>query len=125
MVTKFFKGVDDNVKAAVADVLDTGKPGPGARINHACLIGYDWTATGMTPGQALAAIEAEYCRQYLLEAPRLHTLLKARFDTCQRATNGCQPPPCQCQWKQYRFEVFFLPLASVQAFRDAFNAAIA
>ncbi|MFO0832378.1 MAG: DUF1837 domain-containing protein [Phycisphaerales bacterium] len=124
MVTKFFKGVDDNVKAAVAEVLDTGKPGPGARINHACLIGYDWTATGMTPGQALAAIEAEYCRQYLLEAPRLHTLLKARFDTCQRATNGCQPPPCQCQWKQYRFEVFFLPLASVQAFRDAFNAAM-
>jgi|GEM_PF-1033339 len=124
MVTKFFKGVDDNVMAAVAEVLDTGKPGPGARINHACLIGYDWAATGITPGQALAAVEAEYCHQYLLEAPRLHKLLKSRFDTCHKATNGCQTPLCQCQWKQYRFEVFFLPLASVQAFRDAFNTAM-
>lgn len=110
MATKFFKGVDDHVKAAVAEVLDTGKPGPGARINHACLIGYDWTATGLTPGQAAAAVEAEYQRQYISDAPRLHRALQARFDNCRR--------------KQFGYEVFFLPFTSVQAFRDAFNAAM-
>lgn len=110
MATKFFKGVDDHVKAAVAEVLDTGRPGPGARINHACLIGYDWTATGLTPGQAAAAVEAEYQRQYLADAPRLHQALQTRFNNCQR--------------RQFGFEVFFLPFTSVQAFRDAFNAAM-
>jgi len=124
MVTKFFKGADDKVKAAVTEVLDTGKPGPGARINHACLIGYEWAAAGLTAGQAAAAVEAEYCQKYLADAPRLHTLLKSRFDACQRDTNKCPEGPCQCQWKRYRFEVFFLPFVSVQAFRDAFNAAM-
>ncbi len=110
MVTKFFKGVDDNVKAAVANVLDTGKPGLGARTNHACLIGYDWTATGLTPGQAANSVEAEYRKQFLQSAPDLHRRLQARLSSCQR--------------KQYGFEVFFLPFTSVQAFRDAFNAAM-
>lgn len=110
MVTKFFNGIDLNVRKAVSDVLDTGKPGPGARVNHACLIGFDWSATAPTPAQALAAIEADYRRQYLAEAPRLCQLLQTRFDGCQR--------------KHLRFEVFFLPFKSVQAFRDAFNAAM-
>lgn len=110
MATKFFKGVDDNVKRAVAEVLDTGRPGCGARVNHACLIGYDWTANGLAPLQAAAAIEAEYQRQYLADAPRLHKTLQTRFDNCQR--------------KQFGFEVFFLPFTSVQAFRDAFDAAL-
>lgn len=125
MVTKFFKGADDKVKAAVAEVLDLGRPGPGARINHACLIGYDWSAKALTPSQAAAAVEAEYRKQYLADAPRLHSLLKTRFDTCQSDTVTCPAGACQCNWKQYRFEVFFLPLESVQAFRDAFNAAMA
>ncbi len=110
MVTKHFKGVDEHLKRAVVEVLDTGKPPPDARINHACLIGYDWAMTGATPAQALAAIEAEYQRQYLADAPRLHSLLQTRFNNCQR--------------NQYRFEVFFLPFTSVQAFRDAFNHAM-
>jgi hypothetical protein len=108
MVTKFFKGVDENVRAAIAEVLDTGRPGPGARINHACLIGYEWRATGQTPGQAAAQIEAEYQRQFLATAPALHKKLQYRLDNFQQ--------------KQYGFEVFFLPFDSVQAFRDAFLA---
>lgn len=110
MVTKFFKGVDNNVKAAVAQVLDDGKPGSCARINHACLIGYDWTATGLTPPQAAAAVEIEYTKQFLAQAPTLCEKLQTRLDHCQR--------------KQYGFEVFFLPFGSVQAFRDAFKAAM-
>ncbi len=110
MVTKFFKGIDDEVKAAVADVLDTGLPGPDARINHACLIGYDWAATGLTPGQAATAVQAEYKRQFIAEAPSLHQRLQRRFNSCRR--------------RQYGFEVFFLPFTSVQAFRNAFDAAM-
>jgi len=110
MVTKFFKGVDEKVKAAVNEALDTGRPSAEARINHACLIGYDWTGAGQTPGQAAATVEAEFRQQFLAAAPALHQKLQTRFDNCQR--------------KQYGFEVFFLPFTSVQAFRDAFNAAM-
>jgi len=110
MVTRLFKGADDELKKVIAEVLDSGKPGPGARINHACLIGYDWTATGLTPGLAAAAVEAEYKRQFLAEAPALHQRLQTRFNTCH------------C--RQYGFEVFFLPFVSVQAFRNAFKAAM-
>jgi hypothetical protein len=124
MVTKHFKGANANVKDAVANMLDAGRPGPGARVNHACLIGYDWTATGLTPGQTVEAMETEYSRQFLLQAPLLNDKLQRRFVKCQNGSNPCESEPCQCQWKQYRFEVFFLPFASVQGFRDAFNAAL-
>ncbi len=110
MVTRHFKGADDNVRRAVAEMLDSGRPASGARINHACLIGYDWQNLGHTPTTALAALEAEYRRQYLEDAPRLHRLLQVRFDDCER--------------RQYGFEVFFLPFTSVQAFRDAFSRAM-
>lgn len=110
MVTKYFKSLNEILKAAVAEVLYTGKPGPGARINHACLIGYDWTAIGLTPTQAAAQVEAEYLRQYLADAPRLHRLLQTRFDDCQR--------------KHLGFEVFFLPFTSVQEFRNEFTKAM-
>jgi len=107
MVTKHFKGVDDTLKQAVKEILDSGKPGPDARINHACLIGYNWSPDGLTPQQALEAVQAEYREQYRLQAPRLHRLLETRLNNCQR--------------KMYRFEEFFLPFVSVQAFRDAFD----
>lgn len=110
MATKFFKGADENVQAAVTHLLDSGTPGPEARINHACLIGYDWAASGVEPNQAVAEIEAEYRQQFLADAPRLHRLLQSRFDSCQRT--------------QFGFEVFFLPLDTVQAFRDAFDVAM-
>lgn len=124
MATRHFKGVDDRLKAAIREVLDSGKPPPDARINHACLIGYEWTASGLTPMQAQAAAEAAYQQKYLAEAPRLHLLLQNRFEACQRSSNPCGGAPCRCQWKRFRFEVFFLPFASVQAFRDAFTTAM-
>lgn len=110
LVTKHFKGADPQVRAAVTDLLEVGRPGSGVRVNHACLIGYDWTAFAQTPALAAAEIEKEYRKHYLADAPRLHGMLQHRFNACQR--------------KQFRFEVFFLPFVSVQSFRDAFYAAI-
>ncbi|MFI4915865.1 MAG: DUF1837 domain-containing protein [Phycisphaerales bacterium JB060] len=110
MVTKHFKGADPHVKAAVEQILDTGKPGHDARINHACLIGYDWEAEGIGHGQAARGVEQEYRKQYLLQAPDLHTKLQNQFDSCKT--------------REFGFEVFFLPFASVQFFRDAFKEAM-
>lgn len=110
MVTKYFKGSDDHVKDAVTELLDTGRPGPDARINHACLIGYEWAAEGVDAQQAAAEIEAEFRLQFTAQAPRLRGMLQTRLDNCNR--------------RQYGFQVFFLPFGSVQAFRDAFSTAM-
>lgn len=107
MVTRHFKGADPHIKDAVTEILDTGRVVQGARVNHACLIGYDW---GTNAVQALHDVEAEYRRRYLADAPRLHGLLQRQLDTCSR--------------KEFGFEVFFLPFPSVQAFRDAFKTAM-
>ncbi|MBI5433283.1 MAG: DUF1837 domain-containing protein [Planctomycetes bacterium] len=110
LVTRHFKGVDTSLRLAVADILNTGKPGPDARVNHACLFGYDWSAIAATPGTAVEVLVSEYRRQYLEQSPKLHARLQKHFESCS--------------WKQVRFEVFFIPFESVQAFRDAFAKAM-
>lgn len=110
MVTKHFKYADPNVQTAVAGLLCDGIPTSDVRINHACLIGYDWTAYGQLPSQAIPKLVADFQARYVADAPRLHKLLQRRFDTFTR--------------KHLRFEVFFLPFPSVQDFRDAFNDAL-
>lgn len=110
IVTKHFKLVDDELRGAVKDLLDSGVPGPCARINHACLIGYDWSEYGKLPSLAQRELTEEFRKRYLEDAPRLYELLKKRFVDFSR--------------KELRFEVFFLPFKSVQDFRDAFNEAL-
>lgn len=110
IVTKHFKLVGNELRGAVKDLLDSGIPGPSARINHACLIGYDWSEYGKLPALSQDALSEEFCKRYQKDAPRLHELLKDRFEGFSR--------------KELRFEVFFLPFKSVQDFRDAFNEAL-
>lgn len=110
IVTKHFKLVDDELRRAVKDLLDSGVRGPSARINHVCLIGYDWSEYGKLPALSQDALSEEFRKRYQKDAPRLHELLEDRFKSFSR--------------KELRFEVFFLPFKSVQDFRDAFNEAL-
>lgn len=110
MVTNHFKHTDDNIRKAVTDLLDAGVPGGTARINHACLIGYNWDEYGTLPKLALPALVEEFQKRYLDDAPRLHKLLEEKFKDFKR--------------KELRFQVFFIPFKCVQAFRTAFNKAL-
>jgi hypothetical protein len=110
MVTKHFKYADANVKNAVAQLLEFGAPTGDIRINHACLIGYDWKEYGSLPKMASVALTDEFRKRYLADSKNLHEHLQKRFDKFQK--------------KHLRFEVFFIPFPSVQEFRDAFNKAL-
>ena len=44
MVTKHFKYADENVRNAVSKFIVNGEVGEDARLNHACLVGYDLDA---------------------------------------------------------------------------------
>jgi hypothetical protein len=110
MVTKHFKYADPNVKNAVTQLLELGAPTGDIRINHACLIGYDWKEYGKLPKLATAALTDEFRKRYLTDSQKLHEHLQKRFDNFQK--------------KHLRFEVFFIPFPTVQEFRDAFNKAL-
>jgi hypothetical protein len=110
MVTKHFKYADENVKTAVTNLLADGVPSSDVRINHACLIGYNWAEYGKLPQVAVSKLTEEFKNQYLADSTRLHTLLQKRFDSFKH--------------KHLLFDVFFLPFPSVQDFRDAFNSAL-
>lgn len=110
MVTKHFKHADVSVKQAVAQLLELGAPTGDIRINHACLIGYNWKEYGNLPKMAAAALTDEFRKRYLADSQNLHNLLQKRFNTLQQT--------------DLRFEVFFIPFPTVQEFRDAFNKAL-
>jgi len=110
MVTKHFKYADEDVREAVRDLIKFGEPGPGVRINHACLIGYDWSEYGADPTADVKKHVAEFRLRLLADSVRLAKMLNARFSNFEK--------------KHLRFEVFFIPFPSVQEFRNAFNEAL-
>lgn len=110
LVTSHFKWSDEKVRQAVIEYVDRQKPGPDCRINHACLIGYDWSEYQKLGGLRQDALEMEFKDRYRAHAPNLMKKFSARYDGCAL--------------KHLRFEVFFLPFRTVQEFRDAFNRAV-
>jgi len=110
MVTKHFKFTGEKIQEVVSDLLESGVPGSGVRIQHACLIGYSWDGYDKLKQNTVKAIRTEFQAAFIADAPRLHELLESKFEKFQR--------------KDLIFEVFFIPFPAVQIFRDAFNKAL-
>jgi len=111
MVTKHFKYADEETKSAISSLIVRGEPGPNVRVNHACLIGYDFKGFSDLPyGEHPEVQVKEFLDRFLTDGSRLTTLL-------QKKLNGFDK-------KYLRFDVFFIPFPSVSEFRNAFNAAL-
>lgn len=110
MVTKFFKYSNQEVQNAVSDLIISGEPGQGVRVNHACLIGYDWKGFSKLKSKGQLPLTEEFILSFKEDFPRLHGLINDRFKVFGR--------------KELRFEVFFIPFPSVSDFRNAFNKAL-
>lgn len=110
LVTSHYKHADEHVKSAVLQMLDRKEPADDCRINHACLVGYDWNEYGKLGEVKTADLHSEFTRRYAADLPRLHNLISSRFAGFTR--------------RRLRFEIFFLPFRTVQEFRDAFNEAV-
>jgi hypothetical protein len=109
MVTKHFKYADDTVRDAVCRFIANGDVGEKARINHACLVGYNFDAYQNAAGGG-DALREDFQAKLLERSETLVKALQKRFDKFGR--------------KKLVFEVFFLPFPSVDAFRNAFNEAL-
>jgi hypothetical protein len=110
MVTQHFKHARQEVRAAVRELLEDGVPNSGVRVNHACLIGYNWAAY-----KAIMAQPAE---------TRLSSLKNQYLDDIERIHQACSDKLESFSSTHVRLTFFFLPFESVQEFRDAFNAAL-
>ncbi|MDF1641547.1 HamA C-terminal domain-containing protein [Thalassolituus oleivorans] len=111
MVTKHFKYADEVTKNAISSLIVHGEPGANVRINHACLIGYDFKGFKELPyGKGYDEFLQEFLDRFLKDGSRLTRLLQKRFDIFER--------------KSLCFEVFLIPFPSVDDFRNAFNVAL-
>jgi len=107
MVTKYFKYANDEIKEEISELIQRGEPGPKARINHACLVGYDWRKYGSLSKEKL---HEDFISCLISDGEKIVSSLDKKFEKFER--------------KDLRFEFFFLPFPSVTDFRNAFNAAL-
>lgn len=110
MVTKFFKYANQEIKSAITDLIISGEPSETVRINHACLIGYDWKGFDGLVRTKEASLSECFVERFRNDFPRIHSLINDKFSNFER--------------KQLKFEVFFIPFPCVSDFRNAFNRAL-
>lgn len=110
MITKHFKYADEEVQKAVTEHIRLGEPGPNARVNHACLIGYNWDAYNNEGNKSGRELSVDFRNKFLLETSLIAEKLDAKLAGFART--------------HLRFDVFFMPFPSVQNFRNEFNEAL-
>ncbi|WP_046079465.1 HamA C-terminal domain-containing protein [Halomonas sp. HG01] len=110
MVTKHFKYADEEVKREISQLFVNGNPGPNVRINHACLIGYDYDGYDKVCSAPQSELKDKFECEFLVNASKLARGLQRKLDGFEK--------------KYLVFDVFFLPFPSVVEFRNAFNEAL-
>lgn len=110
MVTKHFKYADESIKEQVSNLFIHGEAGSGVRVNHSCLIGYDFNGYETCSGKNHIEIEKNFRDLFINDSIRITSLLQNKFDKFNK--------------KHLAFDVFMIPFPSVVEFRNAFNEAL-
>jgi len=110
MVTKHFKYADEAVKHEISQLFINGNPGANVRVNHACLIGYDYKGYDDIFSEPHSNLISRFEYELLSNAESLVGLLQKKLNEFEK--------------KYLVFDVFFLPFPSVVKFRNAFNEAL-
>lgn len=107
IATKHFKYANDEIKSQLKDLIRGGEISTGARINHACLIGFDWDSyKSVSPSEMKKDIK------------------KLLLKDGANITSNLNKKLADFEHKYLRFDIFFLPFPSVAEFRKAFNMAL-
>ncbi|CAI0881373.1 Domain of uncharacterised function (DUF1837) [Serratia proteamaculans] len=110
IVTKHFKYANNEIRNAVTDLIISGEPGENVRINHACLIGYDWKGFSELKSTREIPLSESFLTAFRDDLPRIHGLINKKFESFSK--------------KELKFDVFFIPFPSVSEFRNEFNRAL-
>jgi len=107
LVTTHYKYLTNNQHDKVYKYISGQIDADEVKINHACLIGYDWDEYKKLDTNDRREFITNFTDIYQKETIRLTELIQTRFDKFSK--------------KEFTFEVFFIPFKSVQALRTAFN----
>lgn len=107
MVTTHFKYLNEDEQKKVYDFIIDRINTQEIRVNHACLVGYDWKEYQKLGTADRESFINDFEELYKSDTERLTKLIQTRFDKFSK--------------KHLHFEVFFLPFKSVQELRDKFN----
>lgn len=110
MATKHYKYAKDEVREAVRNLFVSGEPGSDVRVNHACLIGFDWNGFDKINYCSITPVNEQFINELNKVMPQWINLLDEKFGRFNR--------------KYLRFDVFFIPFPSVVDFRNEFNRAL-
>jgi Cap4 SAVED domain len=101
--------LDSDLQTKVLSYIE-GENSPNTRINHACLIGFDWAEYKRLDDSRRSAFIAEFEQRYAKWGQAALTKTESHLSTFPHKSLG--------------FEFFFIPFKDVQEFRDRFNEAL-
>ena len=107
MVTTHYKYLKEDDKEKVFKFIQGSLETHELKVNHACLVGYDWKEYEKFNSLQREEFLEDFIESYKNDTDRLTKLIQTRFDKFSK--------------KNLTFEVFFLPVKSVQELRDKFN----
>ena len=107
LVTTHYKYLSSSQQDKIYKFITNKIEAHEVKINHACLIGYDWDKYKKLDDEKRKEFLNNFATEYQEETKRLTKLIQTRFDKFSK--------------KEFDFEVFFIPFKSVQELRTAFN----
>jgi hypothetical protein len=110
MVTRHFKHVDSPMKDSVLAYVNRGTATETVRINHACLLGYNWDGYEKLPEGRMEEMIATFRDRYRTRLEGIRSTVNRQFGHFSQ--------------QRLRFEIFILPFVSVDDFREAFLEAL-
>ncbi|WP_214658062.1 Hachiman antiphage defense system protein HamA, partial [Vibrio anguillarum] len=77
--TKHFKYSNEETKKALSSLIICGEPGPNARLNHACLIGYNYKDFSTIDGGTPRVLTENFVSKFQEEGLRLTKSLQKKI----------------------------------------------
>lgn len=106
LVTSQFKWAGTEVEQAVLALAEKQPLASTCRLNHACLIGFEWSRYRRMFNSQFAPVLADFEKEYCRHISKLSKPIQKAF--------------AKYTHKRHRFEIFVLPFDNVADFRKAF-----
>jgi hypothetical protein len=109
LFSSHFKILDTELQAKILSYIE-GENAPNTRVNHACLVGFDWDEYKSLDDLRRSAFIAEFEKRYA--------------EWGQSALSKTESHLLTFPHKNLGFEFFFILFKDVQEFRDQFSAVL-
>lgn len=110
LVTTHFKYADVRSKKTIRDYIFNRLDENQVRIRHACLVGYDWEEYCKLHSEERQDFVKNFKDLYLNDTSNIAKIVQRKFD--------------KFKYKEFHFDMFFIPFESVDKLREGFLATL-